>query len=52
MMNPYKVLAYIPEWDVTFEEAMAQIALWQKEMPDHEIFMDGDSYSICAMKKA
>ena len=36
--------------ELTLSEVMKQIAVWQAEMPDYEIFMDGDAYSISARK--
>ena len=34
--------------DLTLSEVMAEVARYQSEMPDHEVFMDGDAYAIVA----
>lgn len=34
--------------DLTLSQVMAEIARYQSEMPDHEIFLDGDAYAIVA----
>lgn len=49
-MEPDKILIDIRTCELTLSEVMAQIRVWQKEMPDYEIFMDGDAYSISARK--
>lgn len=47
-MEPDKILIDIRTCELALSEVMAQIRVWQKEMPDYEIFMDGDAYAICA----
>ena len=50
-MEPDKILIDIRTCELTLKEAMDQIRVWQAEMPDYEIFMDGDAYAIVARKK-
>ena len=49
-MEPDKILIDIRTCELTLSEVMKQIEIWKKEMPDHEIFMDGDAYAIVARK--
>ncbi len=49
-MEPDKILIDIRTCELTLSEVMKQIEIWKKEMPDYEIFMDGDAYSISARK--
>ena len=42
------VLIDIRTCDLTLSEVMAEVAHYQSEMPDHEVFMDGDAYAIVA----
>ena len=50
-MEPDKILIDIRTCELTLKEVMDQIRVWQAEMPDYEIFMDGDAYAIVARKK-
>ena len=50
-MEPDKILIDIRTCELTLSEVMAQIRVWPKEMPDYEIFMDGDAYASGARKK-
>lgn len=43
-----KVLIDIRTCDLTLSEVMAEVARYQSEMPDYEVFMDGDAYAIVA----
>ena len=42
--NSDKVLIDVRTCDLTLSQVMAEIARYQSEMPDHEIFLDGDAY--------
>ena len=42
------VLIDIRTCDLTLSQVMAEIARYQREMPGHEVFMDGDLYAIVA----
>ena len=42
------VLIDIRTCDLTLSEVMAEVVRYQSEMPDHEVFMDGDAYTIVA----
>ena len=50
--NGDKVLIDIRTCDLTLSQVMAEIARYQSEMPDHEVFMDGDAYAIVARPRA
>ena len=50
-LEPDKILIPIRECELTLSEVMKQIWIWIEEMPDYEIFMDGDAYAIVARKK-
>ena len=49
-MEPDIILIDIRTCELTLSELTKKIAVWQAEMPDYEIFMDGDAYSISARK--
>lgn len=40
------VLIDIATCELTLSEVMEQIRQWQADMPEAEIFMDGDAYAI------
>ena len=40
------VLIDIATCELTLSEVMQQIRQWQSDMPEAEIFMDGDAYAI------
>lgn len=50
-MEPDITLIDIRTCDMTVSEVMAYIAGYQRIMPDHEIFMDGDAYAIVARRR-
>lgn len=50
--NGDKVLIDIRTCDLTLSQVMAEIARYQSEMPDHEIFLDGDAYAVVARPRA
>lgn len=50
--NSDKVLIDVRTCDLTLSQVMAEIARYQSEMPDHEIFLDGDAYAIVARPRA
>ncbi len=50
-MEPDKILIDIQECELTLSEMMSEIARLQEEMPDYEIFMDGDRYAIVARRR-
>lgn len=49
--NGDKVLIDVRTCDLTLSQVMAEIARYQSEMPDHEVFMDGDLYAIVARQR-
>lgn len=50
-MEPDKVLIDIRTTELTLAQVMAEVERFQKEYPDHEIFMDGDAYAIVARRR-
>lgn len=46
-----RILIDIATCERTLSEVMALIRGWQRVLPDHEIFMDGDAYAIVARKR-
>lgn len=42
------VLLDIRTSDLTLSQVMSEVSRWISEMPDHEIFMDGDACAIVA----
>lgn len=46
-----KVLIDIRTCDLSLSQVMAEVARYQSEMPDHEVFMDGDLYVIVARQR-
>lgn len=50
-MEPDKILIDIRTCDLNLSEMMAEIWRHIAEMPDYEIFMDGDEYAIVARKR-
>lgn len=49
--NGDKVLIDVRTCDLTLSQVMAEIARYQSEMPDYEVFMDGDLYAIVARQR-
>lgn len=49
--NGDKVLIDVRTCDLTLSQVMAELARYQSEMPDHEVFMDGDLYAIVARQR-
>lgn len=45
------VLLDIRTCELTLSEVMQQIRQWQSDMPEAEIFMDGDKYAIVARRE-
>lgn len=43
-----RILIDIRTCDLTLSQVMAEIDRYQSEMPDHEIFLDGDAYAVVA----
>ena len=50
--NGDKVLIDVRTCDLTLSQVMAEIVRYQSEMPDHEIFLDGDAYAVVARPRA
>lgn len=46
-----RIIIDIATCERTLSEVMALIRGWQRVLPDHEIFMDGDAYAIVARKR-
>ncbi len=42
------ILMNIRTCELTLSQMMRKIAEWMDEMPEHEIFLDGDRYAIVA----
>lgn len=43
-----RILIDIRTCGYTLSQMMMEISRWQRELPDHEVFMDGDAYAIVA----
>ncbi|MBR2254500.1 MAG: hypothetical protein IJ856_01565 [Candidatus Methanomethylophilaceae archaeon] len=50
-MPQEKIFIDLATCDLTLGEVMEEMARLQKENPDYEIFMDGDTYSIVGRKR-
>ena len=50
-MEPDKILIDMRTCELTMSQVMEEIQRLKAEYPDHEIFMDGDSYAIVARRK-
>ncbi len=53
-MEEKQVLYRVKRGDpsVTLADILRMIEKFQKEMPDMDVFWDGDEYAICARKRA
>lgn len=45
-----RILIDIATCGLTLSQVMDEIGRYQRELPDHEIFMDGDLYAIVARR--
>ena len=51
MMEPDRILIDIRTCELTIKEALREIARYQAELPDHEIFLDGDAHAIVSRRR-
>ena len=47
-MEPDKILIDIRTCELTLSQFVAEAYRYIEEMPDHEIFLDGDAYALVA----
>lgn len=50
-MEPDRILIDIRSSELTLSQVVREIVRYQLEMPDCEIFMDGDAYAIVARRR-